>query len=229
VNVGVSARRTGHRSSRRIAAPGRDGRLSSSPPRALPAPPALSADSAGCRLVAAGDSQDVRGAEGRTALAALAARRPRYLGPPGPLPPSLSARAAANECGIGRASQPHACLAPRRLLDAQRGERSSRRCRGAQELAGYMLRASMSLQKMTYDAATGTVIYRSKMHAGLKRNFQVMPGAQWLWGCFANTFPTATSTWCATWGGTRTAHGTSARRKLPFKPASLCLRRRPGQ
>ena len=33
---------------------------------------------------------------------------------------------------------------------------------------------------MTYDRATGTVIYRSKMHKGLKRNFQVMPGAQWL-------------------------------------------------
>ena len=33
---------------------------------------------------------------------------------------------------------------------------------------------------MTYDRATGTVIYRSKMHLGLKRNFQVMPGAQWL-------------------------------------------------
>jgi len=33
---------------------------------------------------------------------------------------------------------------------------------------------------MTYDAATGAVIYRSKMHLGLKRNFQVMPGAQWL-------------------------------------------------
>jgi len=33
---------------------------------------------------------------------------------------------------------------------------------------------------MSYDAATGTVTYRSKMHAGLKRNFQVMPGAQWL-------------------------------------------------
>ena len=31
-----------------------------------------------------------------------------------------------------------------------------------------------------FDAATGTVIYRSKMHLGLKRNFQVMPGAQWL-------------------------------------------------
>ncbi len=33
---------------------------------------------------------------------------------------------------------------------------------------------------MNYDRATGTVIYRSKMHLGLKRNFQVMPGAQWL-------------------------------------------------
>ena len=43
-----------------------------------------------------------------------------------------------------------------------------------------MIRAPMSLEKMSYEAATGTVIYRSKMHAGLKRNFQVMPGAQWL-------------------------------------------------
>jgi hypothetical protein len=43
-----------------------------------------------------------------------------------------------------------------------------------------MLRAPMSLQKMTYDAATGTVIYRSKMHAGLKRNFELMPGTEWL-------------------------------------------------
>ena len=29
-------------------------------------------------------------------------------------------------------------------------------------------------------AATGVVICRSKMHAGLKCNFQVMPGAAWL-------------------------------------------------
>ena len=48
------------------------------------------------------------------------------------------------------------------------------------KLAGYMLRAPMSLEKMTYDAQTGSVIYRSKMHLGLKRNFQVMPGAEWL-------------------------------------------------
>lgn len=33
---------------------------------------------------------------------------------------------------------------------------------------------------MSYDAVSGTVIYRSKMHLGLKRNFQVMPGAEWL-------------------------------------------------
>ncbi len=33
---------------------------------------------------------------------------------------------------------------------------------------------------MSYDAATGTVIYRSKMHPGLKRKFQVMPRAEWL-------------------------------------------------
>jgi len=51
---------------------------------------------------------------------------------------------------------------------------------GRQKLAGTMLRAPMSLEKMTYDARSGTVIYRSRMHAGLKRNFQVMPGAQWL-------------------------------------------------
>ena len=41
---------------------------------------------------------------------------------------------------------------------------------GRKTLAGYMLRAPMSLQKMTYDAATGTVIYRARMHAGLKRH-----------------------------------------------------------
>ena len=51
---------------------------------------------------------------------------------------------------------------------------------GRKNLAGYMLRAPMSLEKMSYDASTGAVIYRSKMHLGLKRNFQVMPGAEWL-------------------------------------------------
>ena len=33
---------------------------------------------------------------------------------------------------------------------------------------------------MTYDPDSGTVIYRSQLHKTLKRNFQVMPGADWL-------------------------------------------------
>lgn len=48
---------------------------------------------------------------------------------------------------------------------------------GRKKLAGTMLRAPMSLEKMTDDDATGMVIYRSKRYLGLKRNFQVMPGA----------------------------------------------------
>ncbi len=51
---------------------------------------------------------------------------------------------------------------------------------GRKKLAAYMSRAPLSLAKMSYDAASGTMIYRSKMHLGLKRNFQVMPGVQWL-------------------------------------------------
>ncbi|MBI2224235.1 MAG: hypothetical protein HYU44_04615 [Betaproteobacteria bacterium] len=49
---------------------------------------------------------------------------------------------------------------------------------GEVPFAGYRLRAPMSVYKMTCDAATGTVIYRSKMRAGLKRNFQVMRGTK---------------------------------------------------
>nr|NIR58509.1 hypothetical protein [Gammaproteobacteria bacterium]NIV74561.1 hypothetical protein [Gammaproteobacteria bacterium] len=49
-----------------------------------------------------------------------------------------------------------------------------------QRLARYMNRAPFSLDKMTYHASSATVIYRSKLHATLKRNFQLMPGAQWL-------------------------------------------------
>jgi hypothetical protein len=43
-----------------------------------------------------------------------------------------------------------------------------------------MLRAPFSLEKTIYDAASGTILYRSKLHATLKRNFQVMPGGEWL-------------------------------------------------
>jgi hypothetical protein len=51
---------------------------------------------------------------------------------------------------------------------------------GRKSLAGYMLRAPFSLEKMSYDPARGAVIYRSRLHATLKRNFQAMPGVEWL-------------------------------------------------
>ena len=47
-------------------------------------------------------------------------------------------------------------------------------------LAQYMLRAPLSLEKMSYDPESCTVIYRSRMHKTLKRNFQVMHGADWM-------------------------------------------------
>lgn len=37
-----------------------------------------------------------------------------------------------------------------------------------------------SLEKMTYLPETGKVMYRSHVHKSLKRNFQLLPGAQWL-------------------------------------------------
>ncbi len=43
-----------------------------------------------------------------------------------------------------------------------------------------MIRAPFALEKMRYDAPTGMVVYRSKMHATLKRNYQLVPGARWL-------------------------------------------------
>ncbi|MSQ52076.1 MAG: IS91 family transposase [Betaproteobacteria bacterium] len=51
---------------------------------------------------------------------------------------------------------------------------------GRQRLAQYMLRAPFSLEKMKYDERTGMVLYRSHLHKSLKRNYQLMPGAQWL-------------------------------------------------
>ena len=33
---------------------------------------------------------------------------------------------------------------------------------------------------MSYEPVSGTVIYRSKMHKTLKRNFEIMHGADWL-------------------------------------------------
>jgi len=68
------------------------------------------------------------------------------------------------------------------------------------------VRTPMSLEKMTYDAESGTVIDRSKMHLGLKRNFQVTPGAEWLESCSAATSRIATSTSFATSAGRTRAY-----------------------
>ena len=51
---------------------------------------------------------------------------------------------------------------------------------GRKKLAQYMLRAPFSLEKMNYFPDTGMVMVRSHLHKSLKRNFQLMPGAQWL-------------------------------------------------
>ena len=51
---------------------------------------------------------------------------------------------------------------------------------GRRQLARDMIRCPFSLEKMSYRAESGVVIYRSKLHARFKRNFQLMPGAEWL-------------------------------------------------
>jgi len=51
---------------------------------------------------------------------------------------------------------------------------------GRKQLARYMIRNPFALEKMTYDGKTGMVIYRSKFHASLKRNYQLLPAVQWL-------------------------------------------------
>jgi len=51
----------------------------------------------------------------------------------------------------------------------------SRDTRGRESLAQYILRSPFSLEKMTYQQQTKTVLYRSKMNPVLKKNFAVFP------------------------------------------------------
>jgi hypothetical protein len=48
------------------------------------------------------------------------------------------------------------------------------------QLTRYMIRPPLALEKMQYVETSGTVSYRAKIHATLKRNIQVLPGAEWL-------------------------------------------------
>ena len=43
-----------------------------------------------------------------------------------------------------------------------------------------MIQNPFALEKMTYDRQTGMVIYRSKFHASLKRNYPLLPAVKWL-------------------------------------------------
>ena len=49
-----------------------------------------------------------------------------------------------------------------------------------QRLARYMIRCPFALEKMRFDQQSSMVIYRSKLHATLKRNYQLMPALKWL-------------------------------------------------
>jgi hypothetical protein len=51
---------------------------------------------------------------------------------------------------------------------------------GRRAVAEYLLRSPFSLEKLRYHATTGTVIYHSKMHPVLKRNFEVFSACDWL-------------------------------------------------
>jgi hypothetical protein len=51
---------------------------------------------------------------------------------------------------------------------------------GRQRLSRYMIRCPFSLEKMSYAPDSGMVVYRSKPHATLKRNYQLMPAIKWL-------------------------------------------------
>ena len=51
---------------------------------------------------------------------------------------------------------------------------------GRKRLAEYLLRHPFSLQKITWNATTQTVIYRSKLHHTTKRNFEIFKATDFL-------------------------------------------------
>ena len=51
---------------------------------------------------------------------------------------------------------------------------------GRRQIAEYILRSPFSQEKLRYQPNSHTVIYRSKMHPVLKRNFEVFPVLDWL-------------------------------------------------
>jgi hypothetical protein len=64
---------------------------------------------------------------------------------------------------------------------------------GRKKLAGYMLRAPMSLEKMTYDAATGTLNLPLEEASRVEAELPSDAGGASGWRCCASPFPIATS------------------------------------
>jgi len=72
---------------------------------------------------------------------------------------------------------------------------------GRQAVAEYILRSPFSLEKMQYHVKIGTIIYHSKVHPVLKRNFEVFSPTDCLAGLTAH-IRTRGGIWCGTTGGT---------------------------
>ncbi len=51
---------------------------------------------------------------------------------------------------------------------------------GLERVAQYIIRNPFSEQKMVYNAENGTVIYRSRMHAKTKRNFEIFSAEEFI-------------------------------------------------
>ncbi len=70
----------------------------------------------------------------------------------------------------------HACAADVRWPGVPAAQ-AARDAAGMRKLAQYMLQAPFALEKMSYDPESGMVLYRSRMHKTLKRNFQQLGDA----------------------------------------------------
>jgi len=56
----------------------------------------------------------------------------------------------------------------------------SHEAEGRRAVAEYILQLPFSLEKLRYQVTTGTIIYQSKLHPTLKRNFEVFSATDWL-------------------------------------------------
>ena len=60
---------------------------------------------------------------------------------------------------------------------------------GRRRLAEYLLRAPFSLEKITYNADAGSVLYRSERHWRTKRNFEVFSASAFIGALVAQIPP----------------------------------------